>query len=225
MTNPPAFSDAGEPALGLKLVEQPDDQDGLDPDDDPAAGGAPGFDPEAPFGRFANGKPRKSPAGSRAAKPSGRRRTPSAPRKTGGGKKTPASARRDYVGASLGAVQLMQAGCGMIGAATKDPGWQATAATLVVMEGQLAEVSGSIADENQAWARALDRMVTTSTWTPALMAGVALIAQVAVNFNMLPAGLVGTRSREEVMAQAGEILAEREAMAQQMAAQRMAAAA
>jgi hypothetical protein len=222
----PQFSDGTEPALGLTLVED-EGADGVDPDDDPAGGGAvPDYDVDAPFGRFANGKPRKSPKGSRAAtsKPTAKRRGPAAPRKVSGA--TAARKRGpDYVGASVPVIHLAQAATGMLGAATKDPAWSADTATLVVFEPQLAQTSGDLADQHQVWARTLDKLSTGASWAPALGIAVAFGAQILVNHGLLPPGLMGTRAPEQLMADAATVVQMREAKAEADLQKRMAAAA
>ncbi len=219
----PAFSDTDVPPLGLSIVDL-DDLDGDDPDDDPAGGGVFGTDdPEAPYGRFANGKPRKSPAGSRAGgkRPAGRRR-PATPRKTTGAKKTTGP---DYVGASMGIVSVLQVVTGTAGTITKDPAFRADTATLVVMGPALAQVSGDLAQDEARWASVLDRMSTGAKWSPPLVVAVGFIAQLAVNHGLLPAGLMGTRTPEQMQDAAVEMLDQVQAEQQQQMAGRMAAAA
>lgn len=215
MTNP-AFSDAAEPALGLQLVQE--DQE-LDPDDDPAGGGAVlDIDEEAPFGRFSNGKPRKSPPGSRASKPA--RRLPGAPRKV-----APAAARQkdsgpDYIGATEEILAVGQAILASVATLTKSGPLQADMATLVVMTPKLALISADVAKTETRWASILERAATTSKWGAPLTVAVALVAQVAVNHGAIPPGLMGTKSGPELLEQADELLRARQAAAEKAAAKR-----
>jgi hypothetical protein len=224
VTNP-QFSDGTAPPLGLALIDQDRDQDGLDPDDDPAGGGAPGFDPDAPFGRFANGKPRKSAPGSRAGgkRPAGKRKaTPPAPRKVGG-RTVPVQAQTDYTEASLTLVGIAQSVTAVAGTMLSNEAFKADTATLLLMGPQLAVVSGELADSEARWASVLERVSTTSKWSPGLMVAFSLGMQLAVNHRLIPPGIAGTRSPEEVLSAAAAVQQEAEARAAQQLADRLAA--
>jgi hypothetical protein len=218
------FSSAwSEPPMpGMPDPELPADEEPrghpeqLDDDAPPEA-----YDPAAPFGRFANGKPRKGPAGYRKAGKPKARRAPSPPRKTTAPTrartKTPAGP--DYRQLSLSLVQGAEALAGMAGAVTRNPTIALHAMTLVVHEEALVKVSAEMALSEVWWAQQLERMATGSKWSGPAMAGLALLLQFGVNQGVLPAGVLGTKTPDQIRAKAAEILAEREAIAQAMMGQ------
>ena len=202
-TIPPAgFSDAtdgwSEPEIELGLQPVDADDQG-DPDDDPAgAAPPPAYDPEAPYGRFKNGKPKKAPR--RTAKSSGPKRVP-APRRTAA-KKPPAAKKAagpDYFKMSGDMVMEGVGILGVVAKITKSPALMADTVTLDLHAGNLADISAEFAEEEPRWAQMLERITSVSRWNKPLTIGIAIFAQAAVNHGMLPPGIMGSRPPAELL--------------------------
>lgn len=211
-TDPDAgWSDQAIPELGLTPPE-PVDQG--PPEDDPAGAGtvAP-VDPDAPWGRFKNGKAKKKPRGS--APP--RRRVPAAPRKTTAAAKKVTPEVADYELLSLGAVREIT-GLGAVAAKMmKSKPLLADVVTLDMFAENIAQVSADYAADEPRWARVLERFTAVSKWSAPVSLGLALFAQGAVNHGMLPAGIMGSRPPDELLALAEKRAAAAKAAADQAA--------
>lgn len=190
------WADQPIPDLGL-VPAGPEHEDNGDPDDDPAgAGTVAAVDPEAPWGRFKNGKPKKKPRGSKAPA----RRVPAPPRRT-----APAKARAttkdgpDYEAMSLAAVRELTGLGGIVANLLKNRALVVDVVTVSLFEENIAQVSADYAADEPRWGKLLERFTSVSKWSAPISLGLALVAQGAVNHGMLPPGLMGSREPSELL--------------------------
>jgi hypothetical protein len=158
------------------------------PPPDPVEDATP--DPEAPYGRKADGtpkraagRPRKSATGRaprvRTRKVAGGARPSVAPPSSGKAR-TPRSATPDYAGALRGALQTVGIPLAL------NPATMPDAAALAVHGPALCDAVGELAKEHAAVAAVLDRLLAVGPVGVVLGAAVPLFAQVAVNHGVIP---------------------------------------
>lgn len=160
--------------------------------------------PDAPWGRKADGTPRKRP-GARPGQFVGANagRTPRAP----GPRKTAASSRArqttgtDYRPGIIGLIQIPAAILGGLG--MKDETFALDGAALVMHSPGIAEALNDIAQDNLAVAAALDKILAVGPYGAIIGALLPLVAQIAANHKALPdqvlAGM-GAQSRDDFKA-------------------------
>lgn len=131
----------------------------------------PAKDPDAPYGRKADGSPKKGPGG---RPPKEQPRVQAAPK----GRHAATAKARDYRRDLTGIVQL---GWGVL--ATTSP---ADAGALKVHGPGVVEAFNQLAQENSKVAQGIEWLTTGSTYGAVVMATAPLIMQVMANHNRLP---------------------------------------
>lgn len=162
-----------------------------------------GEDPDAPYGRKADGSPKAKPgrrpkngSAPRVAKiQPARPRKAAAPRPT-----TKKPTGPDYAGAVMGLLQLPAAGLALAGA--KDQRFLADAITLELHGPPIAQALHDIAQEQPAVAAVLDRLMHVGPYGALIAAVSPLIFQVAANHGLVQPGQMGTQTLEQMMATA-----------------------
>lgn len=165
--------------------------------------GAPMADLEAPYGRRADGTPKKKP-GPAAGTPRGtsapRKAAPAAPRptrKTGPRAKVSA-ALPDY---REGVAGLLQIPAFILASAGRlNPVLEYDGIAVAVATPNIAEAVNSLAQEEPRVAAVLDKILQVGPYGAILGAVVPLIAQIAVNHKKIPAGTLGTQEPEALKA-------------------------
>jgi hypothetical protein len=153
-------------------------------------------DSDAPYGRFANGKPRKSPAGKyteRSAPAPGKKR--SAPAKTSKAKGP------DYKAMSLGLVQLPASMLFMAGQARGNQPLTADAAALLLHGDALADGIAGLAEQDVRVARLLEKISAVGPYSALITPALAITLQMATNHKRVPVGTMGTVSPDELISQ------------------------
>lgn len=140
------------------------------------------FDAEAPYGRFENGKPRKTPKGSNVRAPAKRARP-----KSGGALKEIAP---DYKEAARGVVTIASALLGIIG--RRSPAFLGDSLVLEENKDAFASVGADLALADVRIARFLEQLATATPLTRALDKLAKPLAQIATNHGLAPAGTMGT---------------------------------
>lgn len=190
------WSDQPIPDVGI-TAPQPEDQG--DPDDDPAGAGALAVDPEAPWGRFKNGKPKKKPRASAAPG----RRVPPSPRRTTRTTKTTtkaaAAAGPDYEQMSLQGIREAVALGGLAANALKSTAIAADVVMVDLQAENIARISADFAEEEPRWGQALQRLTAVGKWSGPVSLAIAMGVQACVNHGLLPAGLMGSRPPGELL--------------------------
>jgi hypothetical protein len=141
-----------------------------------------GSDAEAPYGRFANGKPRKNP-------PKG---GPSAPRAKRDYK---ARTKTDYRPGFLGITQIIAFGASFIS--------PLDAVAVQDHAPKLADAVQVTADNDPKFAAAMDRILSAGPYAALFAATMPLVVQIMHNHDMVPAEVakgMGGRSKEEIIA-------------------------
>lgn len=127
----------------------------------------------APYGRFKNGKPRKSPA------------------KGGGGKRRTASTARTRPGTPDYARELsglFQVGAWMLSVpGQKNPALMADAKSVATHGPNISVALGDLADQRPEIAAVLDRILAAGPYTALIGAIAPLVYEVGVNHGVLPA--------------------------------------
>lgn len=142
----------------------------------------PGADPEAPFGRFKNGKPRKNP-------PKG----VSAPKAKSGGYKS--KTKTDYRPGFLGLAQM-----GAFVASFFSP---LDAVAVTDHAPRIADAVQVTADNDPKFAAAMDRILSAGPYAALISAAVPMVVQILGNHDKVPGEIVkgmGGRTKDEVMA-------------------------
>jgi hypothetical protein len=147
-------------------------------------------DPVAPYGRKADGTPKRAAGRPRKAGATGGRSRsarkmaggarPPAAAPTAGRTRTPRSATPDYAGALRGALQTVGIPLAL------NPATMPDAAALAVHGPALCDAVGELAKEHAAVAAVLDRLLAVGPVGVVLGAAVPLFAQVAVNHGVIP---------------------------------------
>ena len=141
-----------------------------------------GADADAPYGRFANGNPRKRP-------PKG---GPSAPRAKRDYK---AKTKTDYRPGFLGIAQIIAFGASFIS--------PLDAVAVQDHAPKLADAVQVTADNDPKFAAAMDRILSAGPYAALFAAAMPLVVQIMHNHDMVPADVVkgmGGRSKNEVIA-------------------------
>ncbi len=147
------------------------------------------FDSEAPYGRFANGKPRRTPKGSNVRAPAKRSR----PKASAGLKEV----APDYKAAASGVVTLVSALFGLVG--RRSPAFLADSTVIVQNRDAFAEVGADLALQDVRVARFLEQLATATPLTRALEKLAAPLAQIATNHGLVPVGTMGSVSVGEIL--------------------------
>lgn len=155
----------------------------LDPqvDDTPISEVITGADPEAPYGRFKNGKPRKNPP-----------RSVAAPRAKSSGYKS--KGKTDYRPGFLGLAQM-----GAFVASFFSP---LDAVAVTDHASRIAEAVQVTADNDPKFASAMDRILSAGPYAALISACVPMVVQILGNHDKVPAEIVkgmGGRSKDEVL--------------------------
>lgn len=168
-----------------------------------------GADPEAPYGRKADGTPKAKPgrpSGTPDSQPRTRQRrrvTAPAPRRT---TKTSSSKPQmpNYVPGIMGILQLVAAPLAVAG--LKNPAIAADAAALTLHAEPLAVAMQETAEQVPPFAQLLDKVLTVGPYGALLAAAMPLMVQVCANHGLIPpeaARAMGAQSPEELMASLG----------------------
>jgi hypothetical protein len=166
--------------------------------DEPAAAAPPRRDPDAPYGRKADGTPRKTAPG--PGRPP-RARTQS---KTDAGKgKTPEtpqdiSERRTEGGEAL--VNVLAAIC--LGVSVRGGiAWKADAVTLNVSAKPLAQAATAVAEQDARFAAMLDKITASGPYAALAAAGIPVAAQLARNHGVTAMAALNAVPPEQLIAQ------------------------
>lgn len=138
------------------------------------------LDEEAPYGRFANGKPRKSPPGSNVRGPAKVRRRPATLREVA----------PDYKEAARGVVTIVGALLGLAG--RRSPALLADSTTVMQHKEALASVGADLALTDVRIARFLEQLATATPLTKALDKLAPVVSQVLTNHGLAPVGTMGS---------------------------------
>ena len=147
------------------------------------------FDKEAPYGRFANGKPRRTPKGSNVRAPANRSR----PKPSSGLREV----APDYKAAASGVVTLVSALFGLVG--RRSPAFLADSTVIVEHREAFAEVGADLALQDVRVARFLEQLATATPLTRALDKLAAPLAQIATNHGLVPVGTMGSVAVGDVL--------------------------
>lgn len=172
---------------------------------DPEPPAPPRRDPEAPYGRTKDGKPKKGPGG----------RPPKDKTEQPRMQKPRSAPRKDYRQPLADVVRL---GWGALAVASP-----ADAAALSLHGPRMVEAWNDLAQENAAVARGIEWLTTGSAYGAVVMATVPMVLQVMVNHRYLPHERVGALGVQDP-AELAEITARDVAMMQHAAAAQPAAA-
>ena len=166
-----------------ELTEEPVQE----PAEEPREGMA---DPEAPYGRKADGTPRKKPGpppGTGAGVPK-KTAAPRAPRPTRNVRvkapRTRPPVGMDYTEAILGVGQLIAIPLGLAGRQNKKLAYDA--ATVVAFLPDVAQFGNELAQQEPKIAALLDKIVTVGPYGKGVALAMAIGAQIAVNHGMIP---------------------------------------
>jgi hypothetical protein len=146
-----------------------------------------GADADAPYGRFANGKPRKHP-------PKGGPQAPKSKRSY------TAKTKTDYRPGFLGLAQLAAFATGFFS--------PVDAVAIQDHAPRLADAVQVTADNDPKFAAAMDRILSAGPYAALLSATVPLIVQVMHNHDMVPGEIVkgmGGRTKDEVLADLSQV--------------------
>lgn len=173
--------------------------EGLDVPPPPAAGETAGSDPDAPWGRTRDGKPRRKP-GPRGPRNRGTSRSssPKPPPRVAGSSRTrpPSSSGPDYGEAIRGVLQAVAFPLAMTPATLPD------AAAIAAYGPGLADALAALARERPEVAAVLDKLLAVGPYGALFAAAVPLLGQLAVNHRLLPVEvgrLVGAQDPEALV--------------------------
>jgi len=153
-------------------------------------------DPEAPYGRFKNGKPRKHPP----------KNTSSAPRRSRAKTKGPS-----YTEAVHGMFQMVALPLTFVN--------PADAWTINQHAGNIAVALNDLAQERPEVAAMLDRMLKAGPYGALVAACVPMICQLLTNHKLLPPGILGTVPKEQIEEQLRQEAAQMQQMFAEMVEQ------
>jgi len=157
-------------------------------------------DPEAPYGRRSDGKPYTVPLEerqARAARMTAGRKAKAAGGKSAGAGMSPPPLNVSNVVPGPVSKSIAERRAGLIGFAQLPIGLLATvgkvwepamldAMTLTVVAPELAHGAAVLADSNETVAKWIDKLTASSPYLPLAIAGMGLLAQVAVNHGLMP---------------------------------------
>lgn len=148
-------------------------------------------DPEAPYGRKADGTPKGKPGPKKSAGSATRTRAsaPRPTRKSGPGRGR-MSAQTDYRAGIVGVLQIPA--FGLITAGKFNPALEYDGIALATMAPAFASALNDLAAEDARTAAILDKVLAIGPYGAILGVVVPFIAQVAVNHKKIPAGTLGT---------------------------------
>ncbi len=166
----------------------------------PATNDQDNADPEAPYGRKADGTPKKKPGPAKGTATSPRvTGRPAAPRPTRrGGSQRARAAAPDYRAGVTGILQIpafVLASAGRLNPALEYDGIAVATHTPAI-----AEALNALALEEPRVAAVLDKVLSVGPYGALLGALVPLAAQIAVNHKKIPAGTLGTAEPEAMKA-------------------------
>lgn len=139
------------------------------------------LDKEAPYGRFANGKPRRSPKGSTVRPPSKR----AASRGTGFKPVAP-----NYQKAAEGGITMLAAMVGLLG--RRSPALLADSTVIMSAKKELATAVAETALIDVRVAQLLDKLGTVGPWGKVLEKATPVLAQILTNHGLAPVGTMGS---------------------------------
>lgn len=138
----------------------------------------------APYGRFNNGKPRKSP-------PKGK-----------GGSRSATTKGTDYTEGVKGMFQMVGTGLAIAGAKSESPAFLADAVAIADHAHPVATALNDLAHERPEVAAVLDKLMQVGPYGAVIAAVLPLAAQLLTNHGVAPAGLLGSESPETLVSNA-----------------------
>jgi hypothetical protein len=161
------------------------------------------FEREAPYGRFANGKARRSPPGSSAAEKrnrtprGGRSRTVKAPRRTAAKASLPVEP--DYQEIAVEGLKLLGGLVSIMAVRAKSDALLADAAAISMHKEGLAKGAAAFAESQPAFAAWMERMMEVGPWAAIVTPFIPFVAQVLTNHKIVPAGTMESVAPEEII--------------------------
>lgn len=159
--------------------------------------------PEAPYGFTREGTPRGKPG----PKPGTRKRSRSSSRaRTSSASKPKAPAGPDYRAGIRGMIQLAATPLALAG--MKRPELMVDAATLTLHADSIADGIAEGAADLPQLQMVLDRIMTVGPWGVVLAPVLGFAAQILANHGILPAGTMGTLTRDEILMAVAQLQAQ-----------------
>lgn len=175
-----------ERAFARALATPPSDAPGTTPADGPP--GPPKKDPEAPYGRRADGTPKKGPGGRPTAPKHDKPRVgPAAVLDP----EAAAGRRAGWVKGLSGWGQIGAAGAFMLHQRTGQVAFKADAITIVQFTDPLSDALASVAEQDERAARLLDKICAMGPYSALVTVGLGLAAQLAANHGVKAAEMLG----------------------------------
>ncbi len=203
-----------DPTLPLPPVDGPDAAGTTIPGSPDRGEAIPGIDgsvSDAPYGLKADGTPKAKPGRpttrqgrAQRARRASTRTAPPPPKRPASASSAPGKAKGpDYAAGVMGLLQIPAAGLAVAGQVR--PELAADSAALLIYGPPMANAIAELAAQDARIAAVLDRIMAAGPYGALIAAAVPLVAQIMVNHDLLPAGLLGTASKDEMIRAGGGV--------------------